>query len=352
LNRHYNDTDDNQETPDVPKPTARDLFSEDVPGTRPVTAKKTNGNGHGNGHGNGQNTDALAQQLAGILSQLHASPAPLDEDAVINLIKEHAPQSVQQIEVRDMRTDETRNVGLQHRDFPTILKKAQAARAIKNALWLAGPAGSGKTTLAHGIAQALDLPFYSTGAVTSEYKLTGFTDAQGRPVETDFYRAFRNGGVFLWDEVDASHPAALVAFNQALANGQFAFPAGMTEKHPDFLPIAAANTTGHGATAQYVGRNRLDGATLDRFITHWLDYDTELEIALSGNGAWANTVRKYRENAASLGLQHIISPRATLQGAALLLAGLSEDEAAEAVVKRGLDADSWEKLRNAVRFDY
>ena len=45
---------------------------------------------------------------------------------------------------------------------------------------MAGPAGSGKTSLAEALAKALGLPFFFNGAIDSPYKLAGFIDAQGR----------------------------------------------------------------------------------------------------------------------------------------------------------------------------
>ena len=104
--------------------------------------------------------------------------------------------------------------------------------------------------MAKHCATALGVKFYSVGAVQNEYKLTGFVDAEGRTVRTAFRDAYEHGGLFLWDEVDASAANALVAFNQALANDSFPFPDGMVDRHPDFLAIAAANTYGTGATAE------------------------------------------------------------------------------------------------------
>jgi cobaltochelatase CobS len=91
---------------------------------------------------------------------------------------------------------------------------------------LVGPAGSGKTTLARQIAEALNRPFYMAARVTSEYKLTGFIDAAGKAVQTDFRRAYEKGGVFLFDEIDASDADALTAFNAPLANDVADFPDG------------------------------------------------------------------------------------------------------------------------------
>jgi hypothetical protein len=147
---------------------------------------------------------------------------------------------------------------------------------------IVGPAGSGKTTAAQKVAEMLGLPFYFTGAINSEYKLTGFIDAQGRIVNTAFRKAFVEGGVFLFDEMDGSLPAATLAFNAATANRVFDFPDGTHEAHPDFIALAACNTYGNGASRQYVGRNQLDAATLDRYATLEWNYDEALEAAIMG----------------------------------------------------------------------
>ena len=116
-------------------------------------------------------------------------------------------------------------------------------------MFLAGPAGSGKNVICKQIAKALDLDFYFSNAVTQEYKLTGFTDANGTYHESQFYKAFRNGGLFMLDEMDASIPEVLIILNAAIANRYFDFPApiGYVEAHPDFRVVAAGNTFGNGA---------------------------------------------------------------------------------------------------------
>ena len=63
--------------------------------------------------------------------------------------------------------------GVQHEKFDTVLKFV----ANDEPVFLTGPAGSGKNFLCKQVADALDLKFYFTNAVTQEYKLTGFTDA-------------------------------------------------------------------------------------------------------------------------------------------------------------------------------
>lgn len=180
------------------------------------------------------------------------------------------------------------------------------------AVFLVGPAGSGKNVLCKQIAEAMDLPFYFTNAVTQEYKLTGFTDAMGNYQPTQFYKAFTEGGIFMLDELDASIPEVLNILNAAIANRYFDFPApiGYVEAHPNFHVIAAGNTTGHGADYQYVGRNQLDAASLDRFVPVDIDYCAEIENSLAGDVGLADFCRAFRNAAKKVGVSIIVSYRA------------------------------------------
>lgn len=203
--------------------------------------------------------------------------------------------------------------------------------------FLVGPAGSGKTTLAEQVAKVLNRPFYMESRVTSEFKLLGFIDAAGNVVRTAFREAYEHGGGFLLDEVDASDPDALTAFNSAFANGRCPFPDGVVEMHPDFFAIAAGNTFGRGADRQYVGRNQLDAATLDRFTVFEVDYDEMLELELSGDPEWARHVQAIRRAVELEKVRHVVSPRASIQGAKLLKAGMDRAKVEEAVIWKGLD---------------
>ena len=203
--------------------------------------------------------------------------------------------------------------------------------------FLVGPAGSGKTTLAEQVATVLKLKFYMAARVTSEFKLMGYRTATGEVVRTQFREAFEHGGVFLFDEVDASDADALTSFNAALANGLGDFPDGMVRRHSSFVAIAAGNTFGRGADRQYVGRNQLDAATLDRFQTFEVDYDEMLELELSGDPEWARYVQRIRHAIETEKVRHIVSPRASIGGAKLLAAGMERSKVEEACIWKGLD---------------
>lgn len=204
--------------------------------------------------------------------------------------------------------------------------------------FLVGPAGSGKTTLAEQIAKVLGRPFYMASRVSSEYKLTGFVDANGKTVRTAFREAYEHGGVFLFDEVDASDADALTAFNAALAGKLADFPDGVVARHADFVAIAAGNTFGRGADRQYVGRNQLDAATLDRFQVYEVEYDEQLEVQLAGNEEWTRHVQRVRRAIEAEKVRHVVSPRASISGAKLLAAGMERSKVEEACIWKGLDA--------------
>ena len=165
-------------------------------------------------------------------------------------------------------------------------------------VYLAGPAGSGKNHTLEQIAKEMGLDFYFTNSVQQEYKLTGFIDAGGVFHETEFYKAFKNGGLFFLDEMDASIPEVLVLLNAAIANGYFEFPNGKINAHENFRVVAAGNTVGNGADDNYTGRMVLDQATLDRFAIIDFDYDIKIEMYLAkGNSELVEFIESLRESA-------------------------------------------------------
>ena len=216
---------------------------------------------------------------------------------------------------------------------------------------LVGPAGSGKTYAAEHVAKALGVEFYpmSIGGQTTQSQLLGYMDAVGSYVSTVFRKAFELGGVFLLDEIDAGNANTLTILNAALANGYMSFPDGTVKKHADFRCIAAANTYGSGADRQYVGRNKLDDATLDRFNVITWDYDEVLELSITPNNQWTKTVQSYRAAAVALGFLVVISPRASFKGAKLIANGISEKRALEMVVFKGMAPDKVKQMNTVAR---
>jgi hypothetical protein len=288
----------------------------------------------------------------------------VSEARVLDLIQQHGGRPAHvTIDLTGPKL-EWKGEGLMHYKFPLLM----AALAARVNIMLVGPAGSGKTTAASKAAESLGLPFYGTGAISNEFKLTGFIDAQGRIVSTAFRKAFEHGGVFLFDEMDASLPAALLAFNAALANDWMDFPDGCIKRHPDFVVVAGANTFGSGADRQYVGRNQLDAASLDRYAVIDWGYDEALEAALIGApaprnapvplsiapisadeaqskaGQFLERVRKVRAAVTELKVRHVVSPRATINGSKLLSAGWSWSQVEDAVIWKGLDAETKTKV--------
>ncbi len=247
------------------------------------------------------------------------------------------------IEIKEPGKKAVKLAGHHHKQFEDLLKAcgARSADGMRLNIMLVGPAGSGKTTAAENVAKAFKIPFYFNGAIDTEYKLVGFTDAHGKTVRRPFREAFGKPSVYLFDEIDGSHPNGCLPLNAALSNGAVDFPDAIEKRHKDCIIIAAANTFGLGGTSDYVGRNKLDAAFIDRFVVlKWL-VDEELELATAPDTDWCRYVQHVRRRAALAGLKVIISPRASYYGAALLEQGMSRPLVADMVLRKGMSDEQW-----------
>ena len=284
--------------------------------------------------------EAAARQLAEAISRREGK-AVINGEEVRAIVKDElkdldaklADLTTTRIEVRFPDTD-TVNVleGVHHPEFETFLQAAASRQVdgFRPNIMLSGPAGSGKTFAAKNVIKALNLEFEYNGALSMAHEVLGYQDANGTYHETSFFRGYTRKSGYVFDEVDGSDNSPLLALNAALANGTASFPHGMFARHPDSLIIATANTWGLGATADYVGRSKLDAAFLSRFPIriHW-DYDEKLEQQICGNVEWAKRVQKARRAAKKAGIKVIICPRISIGGAALINAGMDADKAAK-----------------------
>lgn len=149
-------------------------------------------------------------------------------------------------------------------------------------VYLYGPAGSGKNTICAQIAKALKLEFYYQNTLVTKFDISGYKNAQGEFEETPAYKAMKNGGLLMLDELDNSQAEAIIALNAALANGYYTFGNGEQVKlHNNFRCMAAGNTNGQGATEEYCGRFAMDESSRDRFAFIQIDYNSEIENSLS-----------------------------------------------------------------------
>lgn len=244
-------------------------------------------------------------------------------------------------------------VGTRHMNFDHLL----SVIGVGLSAMVVGPAGTGKTYASEQVAEALDLPFYgiSVGAQTSKSDLFGYMDGSGTYRSTMFRQAYEHGGVFLMDEIDAGNANVLVMLNSALAGKSAAFPdrQEMVPKHENFRFIATANTYGTGASRQYVGRNQIDAATLDRFVTLDWPIDLHLESSMVAHythgSRWHTVVKAVRALVDSNAWRVVVSPRATAKGAMLLEAGMEFKQVVEMTLLGTATEDQRSQIEKAAK---
>ena len=238
-----------------------------------------------------------------------------------------------------------------HQKFYEVLTDIKCG----NSPMLIGPAGSGKSTLLEQVACEMQLPYYamSVNEHTSEYNIIGYNNANGQYVGTAFRDAFEFGGIFSFEEIDAANPNVFTVINNAMSQGNYLFPDRMLiSKHSDFHMVASANTFGTGASLQYIGRNRMDGATIDRFSYVYTDYDEELEQQLCSVPEWCDYVHQIRKYTREFNMPIVVSTRAIISGAKLVNAGMSVDDVCEKLIWRGLPQSDIEKIKGSIESKY
>lgn len=238
-----------------------------------------------------------------------------------------------------------------HQKFDEVLTDIKCG----NSPMLIGPAGSGKSTLLEQVACELSLPYYamSVNEQTSEYNIIGYNNASGQYVGTSFRDAFEFGGIFSFEEIDAANPNVFTVINNAMSQGNYLFPdRKFIKKHPEFHMVASANTFGAGASLQYIGRNRMDGATIDRFSFVYTDYDENLEKQLCEIKEWCDYVQQIRKSSREFNMPIVVSTRAVISGAKLLKSGMSVDNACEKLIWRGLPKSDIEKITGGIESKY
>ena len=294
---------------------------------------------------------ALAKGSANYLGQA-------DYDLLENKIEE-LETSINNATPRVVSIDVTANnvtvghvEGSPHMKFDRILKSI----ARRKNTWMCGPTGSGKTTAAQMAAKALSMEYteVACGPETDQYELFGHITPDGRYIEGKIRKVFEFGGILMLDEIDNSNAAALVSMNTALSNGGAMFPDGYVTRHSDFVCLAGANTWGNGADRQYVGRTEIDAATISRFKFIDFDYDETAERDWAGHDQklWVDFVLKVRHAAFDRGLEVIVSPRASINGASELRDGDDFLIIADEYVWNPMSQSDKDMLKSAINWDH
>jgi cobaltochelatase CobS len=311
-------------------------------------------------------SDATAAALANLIATLTPTQS-IDEttvramvdqamgevlgDRLNDAVKHLAPQVVR-IEVPDMPVKElTGNV---HESFPIVVKLL----ALRRHVFLVGPAGTGKSTIGEQAADALSLPFQqlSLSPDSGRHELFGFIDARGEYVSTGFRETYENGGVFVLDEIDNGTAEVLAALNSALANHGVNFPDGHVKRHDNFRIIATGNTAGTGATVQFIGRQQLDFATLDRFEMVRVAIDEAMEAKIAHAllddvpqvSRVLADVRGWRKNAETHKVWDVsLSPRRVYSVCSMVAGGIPLTDAYAMAIWKGATDEQIRKVRGS-----
>jgi cobaltochelatase CobS len=210
-------------------------------------------------------------------------------------------------------------------------------------IMMVGPAGTGKTMLANQVAEAFGVPFgtINGSAGVTEGKLLGTMTPNLSTGEmiyqpSELVKIWRDGGVYLLDEIDANDENVLLSLNNLIDNTKWQAPNGdWFTRSPDAYLISNANTFGLGANRIYSGRTQLDAAFLDRWLQVEIGYDLALDRSICANSEIVQRIHAAREVLASRPqIRRWLTMRGLLTADALVgQAGYTVPEALKAITQ-------------------
>jgi len=293
----------------------------------------------------------LLAEAVGILTA--GNVGALDEDKVRGIAREEAVKlaSPHTIITKDPRDPDPVDVGTTHKIYDRVLNM------LIDGLnpYLVGPPACGKTHMGRQLAKALakhfghDADTYtleadSWNADMMDWRVSGTVNPlNGAFNPTPFHASVTRPCLYLADEADKMAQTVSGCFNLAMDNAYASFACGLVLKHKHARIMAAGNTAGLGATPQYPDRNVLPADFRDRWTFVDMDYDEALErkLGLAINpeaGEWIDFVQEVRARINKAGSPILATPRATVQGAKLLLRKWSRKDIEAAVLWKGAPA--------------
>lgn len=180
---------------------------------------------------------------------------------------------------------------------------------------LTGAAGTGKNKLVQQLGTYFDMPVLVINSIQDASEIQGYKTIDGTYAETPFIVFSKycmekdKQGIVLFDEIDNGDASAMVTVNDAIASREITLA---DNSHVDLHNIrfmANANTWGTGATDEYVGRNQLDAATLNRFVVVEVDYDERVEDSICEDKEVLSFIQQFRQALKTCGIKHVVSYR-------------------------------------------
>lgn len=184
---------------------------------------------------------------------------------LLNKLEEEFKKKEEKEKEKEKEKEELKKIQFSFSSLEPEDKLKSLIKAGMNNIWMVGPAGCGKSTIARNTAKELDIPYLciSCGIGTSATEFTGYKYPTREA--TKFAEFYAKKSIILIDEMTALDPSVAQVINAALANGEIETTTGTVLRHPECIIIATSNTFGNGADRQYVANNQLDASTIDRF---------------------------------------------------------------------------------------